>query len=184
MPPKTAGWQQQAGKPQLQIPFSELSPDSFFFFFSLPLMREQPNYTCKWKNLLKLYYIWIWDTWWIFFVCLFVSVCECVVLFYFMCPLWWDNYRTTSEAPSPGLETEMDTQIIKTESSMHLNLEVFWFFGFLFFLIFYFPFYFNSFLYIDIPFIYLFFIFILIFFLFLIFKPLSVSLMSVQLTVN
>jgi hypothetical protein len=26
----------------------------FFFFFSLPLMREQPNYTCKQKNLLKL----------------------------------------------------------------------------------------------------------------------------------
>jgi hypothetical protein len=31
MPPATAGSQQQAGKPQLQKPFSELSPDSFFF---------------------------------------------------------------------------------------------------------------------------------------------------------
>jgi hypothetical protein len=29
----------------------------FFFFVSLPLMREQPNYTCKLKNLLKLYCI-------------------------------------------------------------------------------------------------------------------------------
>jgi hypothetical protein len=28
-----------------------------FFFVSLPLMREQPNYTCKLKNLLKLYCI-------------------------------------------------------------------------------------------------------------------------------
>jgi hypothetical protein len=48
---------EQAGKPQMQIPFSELSPDSFFFFFSLTLMREQPNYTCMLKNLLKLYCI-------------------------------------------------------------------------------------------------------------------------------
>jgi hypothetical protein len=29
----------------------------FFFFVSLPLMREQLNYTCKLKNLLKLYCI-------------------------------------------------------------------------------------------------------------------------------
>jgi hypothetical protein len=29
----------------------------FFFFVSLSLMREQPNYTCKLKNLLKLYCI-------------------------------------------------------------------------------------------------------------------------------
>jgi hypothetical protein len=54
----------------------------------------------------------------------------CVVLFYFMHPLWWDDYRTISEAPSPGLETEI---------SLHLNLEVFWFFWvFLNFLIFHF----------------------------------------------
>jgi hypothetical protein len=46
-----------AGKPQPQIPFSELSPDSFFFFASLPLMRQQLNYTCMLKNLLKLYCI-------------------------------------------------------------------------------------------------------------------------------
>jgi hypothetical protein len=79
------------------------------------------------------------------------------VLFYFMRPLWWDNYRTTSEAPSPGLETETDTKIIKTETSFHLNLEVF--FYFLFFILFYF--------YIYITFIYLFFIFIIIFILFI-----------------
>jgi hypothetical protein len=29
----------------------------FFLFFSLPLMREQLNYTCMLKNLLKLYCI-------------------------------------------------------------------------------------------------------------------------------
>jgi hypothetical protein len=28
-----------------------------FFSLSLPLMREQPNYTCMLKNLLKLYCI-------------------------------------------------------------------------------------------------------------------------------
>jgi hypothetical protein len=28
-----------------------------FFSFSLPLMREQPNYTCMLKNLLKMYCI-------------------------------------------------------------------------------------------------------------------------------
>jgi hypothetical protein len=47
------------------------------------------------------------------------------VLFYFVHPLWWDNYRTTPEAPSPKLETETDTKIVKTETSLHLNLEVF-----------------------------------------------------------
>jgi hypothetical protein len=57
------------------------------------------------------------------------------VLFYFMRPLWWDNYRTTSKAPSSGLEAETDTKIIKTETSLHLNLEVFFF---LFFILFYF----------------------------------------------
>jgi hypothetical protein len=60
-----------------------------------------------------------------FFLC--VCVCVCVVLFYFMRPLWWDNYKTTSEAPSPGLETETDIQVIKTEISLHLNLEGFFF---------------------------------------------------------
>jgi hypothetical protein len=38
------------------------------FFFSLPLMRQQPNYTCLLKNLLKLYCFWTWDTLWCFFV--------------------------------------------------------------------------------------------------------------------
>jgi hypothetical protein len=39
MPPATAGRQQRAGKPQPQILFTELSPDSFFF--SLPTFDEK-----------------------------------------------------------------------------------------------------------------------------------------------
>jgi hypothetical protein len=139
--PATASWQQQTGKPQLQIPFTELSADSFFSL-SLPLMRKQQNYTCMLKNLLKLYCIWTWDTLWGVF---------CAVLFYFMHPLWWDNYRTTSEAPSPGLEAEMGTKIIKNETSFHLNLEGFLFlFLFCFIIYIYFLFtyiYFYSYLY-------------------------------------
>jgi hypothetical protein len=65
-------------------------------------MRKQPNYTCMLKNLLKLYCIWTSDTLWVFYF----FVLFCTVLFYFIFPLWWDNYRTKSEAPSPGLEAE------------------------------------------------------------------------------
>jgi hypothetical protein len=37
----------------------------------------------------------------------FFFVLCCVVLFCFsFFPLWWDNDRTTSETPSPGLEAE------------------------------------------------------------------------------
>jgi hypothetical protein len=55
----------------------------------------------------------------------------CVALFYFMLPLWWDNYRTTSEAPSPGLEAEGWTPKL-----LRLKLHCIWtwrfFFKFLF----------------------------------------------------
>jgi hypothetical protein len=78
---------------------SQTCLQTLFFSLSLPLMRKQWNYTWMLKNLLKLYCIWTWDTLWVFF-------CVCAVLFYVMLPLWWDNYRTTSEAPSPGLEAE------------------------------------------------------------------------------
>jgi hypothetical protein len=78
------------------------------------------------------------------------------------------NYRTTSEAPSPGLETETDTKIIKTETSLHLILGGFFFNLFIFyflFVLFYLYIYFFHLLFI---------IFILIFFLSLfIFNPLS-----------
>jgi hypothetical protein len=100
-------------------------------------MRKQPNYTCMLKNVLKLHCIWTWDNLWVvfFFVCSFD---------YFMHPLWWDNYRTTSEAPSPWLEAEMDTKIIKTETSLHLNMEVFFIFYFsVWFILFYIYFFFH-----------------------------------------
>jgi hypothetical protein len=80
-----------------------------------------------------------------------------------MRPLWRDNYRTTSEAPTPGLETETDTKIIKTEFELHLNLEVFW--SFVFFKFSIFSFYFNIFSYVDFSFIY----FLFLFFIFFIF---------------
>jgi hypothetical protein len=155
-PAATASWQQWAGKPQPQIAIHRTVSRLFFFPLSLPLMRKQLNYTCMLKNLLKLYCIWTWDTLWVFLFFVFYLF-FCAVLFYFMHPLWWDNYRITSEAPSPGLETETDTKIIKTETSFHLNLEGF--FSIFHFVLFYF--------YIYITFIYLFFIFILIFILFI-----------------
>jgi hypothetical protein len=95
------------------------------FSLSLPLMRKQPSYTCMLKNLLKLFCIWTWDTLWVFFVCV------CAVLFYLCIPLR-DNYRTTSEATSTGLEVETDTKIINTETSLHVNLERFFFIFFYF----------------------------------------------------
>jgi hypothetical protein len=131
MPPATADWQQRAGKPQPQIPFTELSTDSLFF--SLPIFDEK-------TTELHLHAEKLTET----VLHLNLEHCEgfffCAVLFYFMHPLWWDNYRATSEAPSPGLETEMDIKIIKTETSLHLNLEAF-------FLI-YFPFCFILYIYI------------------------------------
>jgi hypothetical protein len=41
--------------------------------------------------------------------------------------------QTTSETPSPGLEAErLNTKIIKTETLLHLNLEIFFIFIYLF----------------------------------------------------
>jgi hypothetical protein len=68
--------------------------------------RKQPNYTCMLKNLLKLYYIWTWDTLLSFFSVFFFFFLLCAVLFHFIFPIWWDNYRTTTEEPSLGLEAE------------------------------------------------------------------------------
>jgi hypothetical protein len=156
MPPATAGWQQWAGKQHLQIPLSVLSPDYFCWLLptfddrttKLHLHTENLTETELHLNLGHL----------VGFLCVYV----CVVLFYFIHPLSWDNYRTTSEAPSLGLETE------QTRKLLRLKIHCIWtwgFFGFLVFcLIFHFSFYFNSVLYRHISFIYLFFIFILIFF--------------------
>jgi hypothetical protein len=153
-----------AGKPQPQIPFSELSPDSFFFPLSLPLMREQPNYTCMLKNLLKLYCILTWDTLGSFFFILF-----CKLLFYFgfsrLLPLWWDSHRTISEAPYPEMDGEGQTPKL-------LRLKRYWIWTWRFYIC----------IYCIYWFIY-FYLFIYYYLLFFIFNPLSFSLMPVQLTV-
>jgi hypothetical protein len=95
----------------------------FFFFLSLPLMRQQLNYTCMLKNLLKLHCIWTWDTLWCFgFFC-----------FLFLFPLRWDNDRTTSETPSPGLEAEG-----LTPKLLRLKLYCIWTWRFILFILFYF----------------------------------------------
>jgi hypothetical protein len=125
----------------------------FFFSLSLPLMRQQLNYTCMLKNLLKFYCIWTWDTLWVFLFC--------VILFYFIFPLWWDNHRTTSGAPSPGLETEEWTPKL-----LRLKLYCIWTWRF------------KKCIYIYI------YIYSFICFLFFIFNPLSISLMPFQLTVE
>jgi hypothetical protein len=86
------------------------------------LMRQQPNFTCMLKNLLKLYCIWSWDTRWYFFV-----LCCCVWfgLVWFFSPLkrqrqnyFWD---TISRIGGWG----NNIKIIKTETLLHLNLEIF-----------------------------------------------------------
>jgi hypothetical protein len=106
------------------------------FYFIFPLWWDNYRTTSE-KNLLKLYCIWIWDTFWVF--CLFVLFC--VVLFYFIFPLGWDNYRTTSEAPSPEVEAEGWTPKL-----LRLKLHCIWTWRFLNFFIY--LFYFILFLYI------------------------------------
>jgi hypothetical protein len=105
------------------------------FFSSLPLMRQQPNYTCMLKNLLKLYCIWTWDTLWCFFVCLF-SVVLVFFFFWFFSPLMrqWQNYFWGTISRIGGWKT--NTKIIETETLLHLNLEIF-FFIYLFIIIFF-----------------------------------------------
>jgi hypothetical protein len=151
MPPATAGWQQRVGKPQPQIAIHR--PVSRLFFFLSPYLWWENNQTTP-------------ACWKIYWHCVAFelgTLCGdfffCAVLFYFMHSLWWENYRTKSEVPSPGLEAETDTKIIKTETSLHLNLEVF-------FSIFHFVLFYFIYIYIYISFSYLFFIFILIFILF------------------
>jgi hypothetical protein len=74
----------------------------------------------------------------------------------------------------------MNTKIIKTETSLHLGLEVFFnlFFIFLFYILYF------IYIYIWFFFHYLFFIFILIFILFIFYFQSSVSLLPFQLTVD
>jgi hypothetical protein len=99
---------------------------SRLFFFPLPFMRQQPNYTSMLKNLLKLYCIWTWDTLWHFLFCFVFSPLMRQQQNHF-----WDTiYRIGGWG--------MNTKIIKTETLLHLKLEIFilLFFSFIYFLFF------------------------------------------------
>jgi hypothetical protein len=162
MPPAIAGWQQQAGKTQPTATDTIHRTVSRLFFFLSPYLWRENNQATPacWKTYWNCIVFELCGVFLFFVFCFFV----CADLFYFMRPLWWDNYKTTSEEPSPGLENETDTKIIKTETSLHLNLQGFvYFFNFLFSIFHFVLFY----LYIYIIFIYLFFVFILIFILFI-----------------
>jgi hypothetical protein len=64
----------------------------------------------------------------------------CVVLVWFgFFALWWDNDRTTSETPSPGLEAEGRTPKLLT-----LKLYCIWTWRFFFIYLFFFLFIFQS----------------------------------------
>jgi hypothetical protein len=107
-PPATVGWQQQAGKPQ---------PQTAIHRTVSPYLWWENNRTTPA----------CWKTYWnrIAFelgtLCGFFLVLFCAVLFYFIFPLWRDNYRTTSEAPSPGLEAEG-----RTPKLLRLKLHCIW----------------------------------------------------------
>jgi hypothetical protein len=114
------------------------------FFLSPYLWWENNRTTCAW-----------WKTYWHciafelgtlcgFFILLFVLFCA--VLFYFIFPHWWENYRTTPEPPSPGLEAEGQTTKL-----LRLKLYCIWtwrflyiFFIYLFFTFILFIFYIQS----------------------------------------
>jgi hypothetical protein len=93
------------------------------FFFSLPLMRQQPNYTCMLKNLLKLYCTWTWDTLWVFF---FILCCFVFFSFFSHLMRQWQNYFWDTISRIGGWGT--NTKIIKTETLLHLNLEIYLFY--------------------------------------------------------
>jgi hypothetical protein len=156
MPPATAGWQQQAASQSRRWLFIDLSPDSFFSLSYLWWENNQTTHAC-------------WKTYW---NCIAFElgtlcggfVCVCAVLFYLMFPLWWEKYRTTSEAPSPGLEAEGETPKL-----LRLKLNCIWTWRVLF--LFFILFCFILFLYIlFLSFTYFLFLFISIFFSFFIFK--------------
>jgi hypothetical protein len=129
-PPAKAGWQQRAGKPQPQITIHR-TVSRLFFFPSLPLMRQQLNDTCMLKNLLKLYCIWTWDTLW----CFFSFVLFWVFLVFSSLMRQWQNDFSDTISRIGGWGTK--TKIIKTETLLHLNLEIYLIFNF-YFTLFYF----------------------------------------------
>jgi hypothetical protein len=101
-------------------------------------MWKQLNYTCMLKNLLKLYCIWTWDTWWALCVC----VCSFIILYV---SLWWDSYRRTSEALSQGLDAEG-----RTPKLLRLKFQCIWTWRFLFFIFYFVLFYCILYIYICI----------------------------------
>jgi hypothetical protein len=155
MPPATAGWQQWAGKPQLQILFSELSPDSFFSLSPYLWWENNRTTPACWKTYWNCIAFELGTLCGLFFWCSFV-------LFYvipLMRQLQNNIWGTISRIGGRG----MNTKIIKTETSLHLNLE-----GFIFyFILFYFIYFFS--------FCYFLFSFLSLFFLFFIFNPLCLS---------
>jgi hypothetical protein len=95
MPPETAGWQQRAGKPQLQIPFSELSPDSFFLS---PYLWWENNWTTPA----------CWKTYWnciAFELGTLGGLFLCSFVLLYVSPLM-RQLQNKSEATSPGLQAE------------------------------------------------------------------------------
>jgi hypothetical protein len=99
------------------------------------LMRKQPNYTCMLKNLQKRYCIWTWDTLWVLVFGFF---------FYYVTPLM-RKLQNNIWGTFGGWGT--NTKIIKSETSLHFNLEVLFFFNFIYLFIFYFIVYFILFIY-------------------------------------
>jgi hypothetical protein len=135
----------------------------FFFSLSLPLMTKQPNYNWMLKNLLKLYCIRTWDTLWGFFF-LVCFVCFCSILFF---PF---DGTTTEQHLRHHLQVggrRMNTKIIKTEITLHLNWRLF-----LCFILF--------FIHIFLLFTCFLFLFLSLFYLFFIFNSVSFSLMAFQ----
>jgi hypothetical protein len=134
MLPATAGWQQQGGKPQLQIPFSELSPD--FFFLCLPTFDERttklhPQAEKLTETVLHLNLGHL--------VGFFFCACVCRFVLLYLSPLT-RQLQNNIWGTISGLETETDTQIINWNFiAFELGgFLVFWFFGFLNFLFFHF----------------------------------------------
>jgi hypothetical protein len=109
------------------------------FFLSLPLVRQQLNYTCMQKNLLKLYCMWTLNTLWGFFFVLSCFVLLCSPLMRQQQSYFWDTISMIGDLGT-------NTKIIKTATLLHLNLEIFYlfiYFSFIYFN-FHFIFYFQS----------------------------------------
>jgi hypothetical protein len=170
MPPATAGWQQLAGKPQPQIPFTELSPDSFFFSLSLSLMRKQPNYTCMLKNLTETVLHLNLGHFVGFFECVCVQFCSTLCIPF--------DETTIEQHLRHHLQ---DWKMRQTPKLLRQKLHCIWTWRF-FFSIFHFVYY--IYIYILLSFTYFLYLFLSLFFLFFIFNHLSVSLMLVQLIVD